>query len=279
MRPDDPLSDREPETSPGFRAARLQPVEGLEYAGPLVGRDSGSVVGHLQAELVSRARGSHLDRVSWSAMAEGVVDKDHQDLTKPVSVHPRVDLASRHELDPGTPTGGQCFQVSTGRGDELGDVCRLELNLSLPRINPGESEEVIDEAGHPSCLGRHRLQHVTVVAEVLLRMPAKDLETGVNDRQGGPQLVGRVSREANLPIHGRADRDEGSLGEKPAGHNDREQGRQTGGEGHQDRFALDRSHRDQASAGLQHTGGLAIVEKYARRDEGRLVGLKVHLGG
>jgi hypothetical protein len=91
VRGDDPASDGEAKSGAAARPAAVQLEEGFEHLVALVRRDARSIVRDLDAQLVAGPFESNPNQATGRTVPQGVVDKNHQHLTEPVTIDLRLD--------------------------------------------------------------------------------------------------------------------------------------------------------------------------------------------
>ena len=105
--------------------------------------------------------------------------------------------------------GGQHHHVAEGPGGQVGEVDRLHRHLPA-LVDPGQLEEIVDEAPHPVGLGLDAPHDLTGLVRGHPAHPV-ELAVAADGGQGGAQLVGGIGDEARHPLLGHDLGGEGAL--------------------------------------------------------------------
>ena len=152
------------------------------------------------------------------AVADGVVDQDHDQLAQPGRVAGH-DRRLRVDLDPDASVGRGLAHRRRAVGGHVTQVDRDVLERDGARIGAGEQQQVLHDRGHVADLVVDVLERGADRADGRVAMSREVLDAAPDDRQRRPQLVAGVGRELALaaqrgPLVGQrfADRDD-----RPAG--------------------------------------------------------------
>jgi len=140
MRSDDPVRDRQSQSGTGGRAATVQLVKPFEHMTALAFGYARTVVGHFEMDVRANLRDPNLHRTSGPAMAQRVVDKDHQHLAETVAVNLGLDRLPRVHGDVTAGRRPQGPEINSGRADERAHIDLLEIERDLTGINPRQCQ-------------------------------------------------------------------------------------------------------------------------------------------
>ena len=215
---DDPVRDREPEAGAARRRA-ARPPEALEDVGHVLRADAAAVVLDVERARRRRRAGPRPGPRRPRAVADRVVDEDHDELPQPGRRRPRRSPA------PGRPRRGRSFAPAGLASDEAASAA------TSPRSSGWRSSETAPESerARSSRSSTSEVRCSTSApmsssasptdADRLVGVAAEVLERAPDDGQRRAQLVARVGRELALAAEREplvaerlADRDE-----RPAG--------------------------------------------------------------
>ena len=135
-----------PRPVPPPRRAR-RPVEALEDVGHVLGPDARAVVLDDERGAGPLRPDRDADPAVGRAVADGVVDEDHDQLAEPSRIA-GDDGGLRVDDDPDAPVGGGLAHRRGAIGGDVAQVDRHVLERHGPGVGPGEEEQVLDDGGH-----------------------------------------------------------------------------------------------------------------------------------
>ncbi len=179
--------------------APIEPLEGLEEAVDVRGRDEWSGVGHRQDGHAGRHPGPDLDPATRHVVADRVGEQvGHEPFREQ-----RVSVEGGrgcHRVDVDPEPAGLGLQVSQGRGDGGGEVDGLVPGQ--PAFAAGQGEQGLDQACLLIAGGEHLLGGGTPCLGRRVGVVERNLEECALGRQGGAQLVRGVGDEVPLGLEG-----------------------------------------------------------------------------
>ena len=131
------------------------------------------------------------------AVADGVVDQDHDQLAEPGRVAGH-DRRLRIDLDPDAAVGRGLAHRRGAVGGHVAEVDRDVLERDGARIGAGEQQQVLDDRGHVADLVVDVLERRADRRDRLVAMPLEVLDAAPDDGQRRAQLVAGVGGELAL---------------------------------------------------------------------------------
>src|ERR1035437_6383978 len=177
--------------------ARAEPLEGLEQAVDVGGRDDLPGVAHRQDGVTAAGPGGDLDIPAGDVVPDGVVDQVGYQLLN----QERVTVEDGG-LDVGVDVRAEAADPGLGGGQgSAGDVRQIQgLALAGVGLAAGQGEQRLDEAFLLGVGGEQLLADSPPGAGGARRVGEGDLEQGAFPRQRGAQLVRGVGGETPLGV-------------------------------------------------------------------------------
>ena len=132
------------------------------------------------------------------AVADRVVDQDHDELSKPRRVA-GDDGRLRVDEDVDAAIGRRLAHGRRAVGGDVAEVDRHVLQRDRARVRPGEQKQVLDDGGHVGHLVVDVDQRRADLRDGLVTVSLEVVDTAADDGQRRPQLVAGVRGELALP--------------------------------------------------------------------------------
>src|ERR1041384_3132041 len=176
-----------------IRSCGVAAPETLEQARDLVGRDlTAAVLYSYGRALVSG--GAYTNLPGGIRVRHGVVQKIPQDEPQLVAIRPNQRPGREMPVNAQIPGGRRQLKLLPNSAQQRVHVDILKVSLELPRISPGERQEIFDHASQ-SLRDAKALVDYRLISFRLARSRATDFQSGLQTRERGAQLVSDIGRE------------------------------------------------------------------------------------
>lgn len=193
--------DRQSEPAPTSRTRAFPAIEAIEDMAELLRREPRPPILHDEAHFRGIRAKVHVQDTGSTGVAGRVLDEVVEELFDSTAIRPKHDRLEGNMASKLPPLAGESVAATLQMApDEVGEVERFECELHGIRFEPGQVEEIPDQAVHPPRL----LQNVSNVHCPLLRRDRdfrieESLREPPDGGERSGEIVGDVRQEL-LPL-------------------------------------------------------------------------------
>src|SRR4029453_9607307 len=183
------------------RTPTIDPIEAIEHAGAMLGRNAGPGIADLDAGPLRSVAHDDPNLAALRAVLDRVVHQIDERLPKEGTVDARHGVLAPPHAQPLSLLLRQDAELPRHVARDVAQIFRRAIQPHGAPIGPREREQAVDEMGQAVDLLQHASDHLAVVP-VLAPLPEAHLAYRLHGREGGAQLVRRVGREASNLLEG-----------------------------------------------------------------------------